>query len=236
VGLSGNSWASLLNPAAAGTVTIRTLGFAHEPSPFELTELRRSTFLYCEPTSLGSFTLSGSSYGFVLYRELTFGLSFGCSLGPALRGGVAIACYIARAEGYGAATTVGVDLGFQYDLADDVCMGVSISNLNAPVIGRAREILPQVFSAGCAYRPLAGLAIRADIEKDIRFPLEVRCGIEYVPVEPVSIRGGMGRDPAFFTCGVGISVDRVTIDYSMTGHDRLGWSQQVGLTLHLGGE
>jgi hypothetical protein len=139
-------------------------------------------------------------------------------------------------QGYGSASTLGVDLGFLWIPSRDVQIGFSGTNVNAPVIGRSRERLPQTIGVGGSYAPTPGLLILCDIVKDVRYPAELRLGIEYSPAAPVALRAGAGRDPATFGGGIGLNLYPFVIDYSVVRHQALGFTHRFGLTIRLGGD
>ena len=231
--LRGDPWGTLTNPGLSMRTQALAFGIVHAPSPFGLRELSRSGFLLVESFVFGSVAASGSRFGFDLYRELSFRLSFGTDIAPGLRAGAALNYYRLAIPDYGSASTFGGDLGLVWEASDDVAVGLSATNVNAPAIGRSKEKLPQTFGAGSAYAPFPGLILLLDLVKDIRFPLELRFGVEYSPLEALALRAGAGRDPSTFGCGVGVTLDPATVDYSFTRHEALGFTHRIGLTLRL---
>ena len=236
VGSSGDPWGILLNPACAMGAGVTCLAVVHAPATFGLRELRRSGFILVESGSWGSLAASGMKFGFDLYRELSFRASLGMVVTNGLRAGVALQYHRLAIPGYGSAGSVGTDIGLLWTPTGEVQIGFSATNVNAPVIGRSRERLPQIIGVGAAYAPAPGLLVLCDLVKDIRFPPELRFGIEYSPLEQLALRAGAGRDPSTFGGGIGITVAPLILDYSVVRHEALGFTHRIGLMIRLGDE
>lgn len=232
--LPGDPWGLLLNPACSMRADVTCLAFVHVPSAFGLRELSRSGCIVVETGSLGSVAASGLTFGFDLYRELSFRISFGTAIAGGFRAGAALQYHRLAIQGYGSAGSLGADFGLLWSPSGEVQIGFSATNFNAPVIGRSRERLPQTIGVGAAYAPAPGLLVLCDLVKDIRFPPELRFGIEYSPAEPVALRAGAGRDPSTFGGGIGITLAPVVMDYSVVRHEALGFTHRFGLMIRLG--
>src|SRR4030042_1220598 len=64
------------NPAGLAQMNWREIGIYYSPAPFGINELANGFAAYHEPTDLGSFALGFMTYGFDLYRENKFALSY----------------------------------------------------------------------------------------------------------------------------------------------------------------
>jgi hypothetical protein len=234
VAVGQNPWSVFSNPATMTGLDGRTLSFSYVPSPFGLKELAHGAFSFVEPTSAGSFALSGSRFGFELYREVDLQLSYAKDLSDLLCVGATVHYYHLSIERYGSAQTFGFDIGFLAHLSDQIRWGFTAFNVNAPTIGSAKEELPQVYVTGLAYSPLPDGAIMVDIEKDIRFPVELHIGVEYKLLDLVALRAGTTSDPAILSAGLGIHYSFVQLDYAFTDHAELGATHQASLSLYLG--
>jgi hypothetical protein len=234
VAIVPNPWAAFSNPALLQTIPQRTISFFYSPQPFGLKELARGSFTYVEPTSLGAFALSGSRYGFELYREIVLGLSYGMTVTDRLDVGLHVNYYSLSIQNYGNDATLGVDIGLLIEITEDIRWGFAGLNLNAPTIGEAKEKLPQIYSTGISYMPIMEATLALDIVKDIRYPAELHLGIEYSMVDLVDIRGGTSSDPSAWNAGVGMHYSFVQLDYAFSTHVDLGMTHNFSLSLLLG--
>ena len=234
VAARGNQWASFSNPGGLTTIDTRVLSLCYSPRPFGLKELSRGSFSYIEPTTIGSFAASGSRFGFDLYREIDLNISYGTAINDLLSVGAAVHYYHLSIERYGSTQTLGVDLGFVAQLSDQVRWGCVAYNVNGPTIGKAKEKLPQVFTTGIAYSPIPEATIVADLEKDIRYPLELHAGVQYLLLDLLALRAGTTNDPSMLSAGLGIRYSFIQLDYAFTNHAELGPTHQFSLSLFPG--
>ncbi len=234
VALTGNEWSAFVNPAGLRTIHERTMSLFYVPQPFEIKELAHGAASYVEPTTLGTFALSGSRLGFELYRETRIALSYSDEFISAVKGGVTVNYYSVSIQNYGSAGTIGVDLGLLVDVSDEVRWGFAAFNLNAPKIGAAKEKLPQVFSTGISFSPINEAVLAASIEKDVRFPVELHIGVEYSLLEMIALRAGTTSDPNTLNAGIGIKYSFAQFDYAFSSHGELGMTHQFSLSLKLG--
>ncbi len=234
VSLPSDPWASFSNPGVLPTIDQRFLSLSYSPQQFGLKELARGSFSFVEPTSIGTFALSGQRFGFELYREVTASVSYGRSISDLFQVGVSIDYYSLTIQNYGSAGIVGVDIGGLMQISDQVWWGVAASNLNAPTIGKAKEHLPQQFSTGAAYFPVPEAIISIAIVKDIRYPAELQVGVEYTVFKGVGLRGGVSGEPSTLNAGVGLQYSFIRLDYAFTEHPDLGVGHQISLSLALG--
>jgi hypothetical protein len=234
VALADNPWAAFGNPGALGVQNTRSLSLFYSPQPFGLKELSHGSFSYIEPVSFGSFALSGSRFGFALYRELDFQLSFGSSLTDIVSIGGTVHYYSLTIERYGSASSLGADIGILTRLAEEIHWGFAATNINVPTLGSAREKLPQVFTTGVAYAPHPDVTLALDFVKDVRYPLELRAGAQYLLLNTLALRAGTTQEPSMLSGGIGLVLPFVTVDYAYTGHSELGSSHQFSLSLFIG--
>ncbi|MEW6510264.1 MAG: hypothetical protein AB1428_04830 [Bacteroidota bacterium] len=234
MGLWGDPWGALLNPAAAAGVPGVAAGLTHQPAPFGLTELRRSAIVCAVPFQGGTVELSGSRFGFELYREFEIGLAFGRRVTDEVSAGIAARGYRLMVAGYGSAWGWGITFGFHWRASESLSLGCVAVNVNAPRLGVSNERLPQSIGAGALISPFPGLSVLIDIDKELRFPPELRIGLEYVPVKNLFLRFGTSRDPATYGAGFGLSLEGQVLEYSATRHDELGFTHQFTLTFNVG--
>ena len=234
VSLPHEVWASFSNAGSLPTINQRVLSLSYSPQRFGLPELARGSFSFVEPTSFGTFALSGQRFGFELYREVTAGLSYGRSIVDGFFAGLVINYYSLAIQNYGSAGTIGVDVGILTELSSQVWWGATAFNLNSPTIGRSRESLPQVYSTGVAYQPIPEAVLSLALVKDIRYASEFQIGIEYSIIPGVALRGGMSSEPSILNAGIGVRYAFVQLDYAFSESSDLGLEHQISISLMLG--
>lgn len=195
VGIADNAWATIYNPSGLGQLRTGEISAFYSPQPFGLRELSLGSVAVVQPTSLETFGISGSRFGFELYREISGSFSYANSYSDIFFFGVNVTYNSLAIKKYGSASAVGVDIGVLTRITSELRWGFFAANINAPTIGQAKEKLPQVYSSGLSYMPVAGLLVGVDVLKDLRYSAVVKGGLEYKPVDVVSLRAGVGAIP-----------------------------------------
>ena len=222
------------NPSIAAHSHDWILSLNYVPSLFDLRELSRASFVCIAPSGVGTFALSGSRFGFDLYREVTLTSTFAFEALSGMAVGVNLDWYSLVIQNYGSATAVGTDVGLLMNVAESVCWGFSGQNLNAPTVGAERERLPQVFSTGLVYQPNEASTIVAELVKDIRYAVDIRIGIEYSFLGLLDLRGGASTDPSTYGGGIGLHYAGFLLDYALRVHPDLGSTHHVSFTIAFG--
>ena len=233
VALAENPWGAYSNPGVLPTLSKRVVSFFYVPQPFGLKELARGSFSYVEATTLGTLGITGSRFGFELYREVVLGISYARTLDDRFSAGVTLNYFSLTIQNYGSNKTFGVDAGFLVRVSENVQWGFAAFNLNAPTIGSTKEKLPQVYATGLQYSPISEASLSVDIVKDIRYPTELHMGIEYTILGAVDIRGGTASEPSLYTAGAGIHYMFFHFDYAFSVHQDLGATHSFSLSLFL---
>lgn len=234
IALADNAWGAFVNPGALRTIDERTLALFYAPRPFDLKELAFIAASYIEPTSIGCFGVAASRFGFELYKETRLAISFADEITSGLRFGVGVTQYALSITNYGSASSWGVDVGMLMDVSDTFRWGFAASNLNAATIGQAKEKLPQQFATGVAFIPITNATLTLSISKDVRYPMEVHVGVEFLPVEALALRAGSSSDPNTLNAGIGVRLAFASFDYAFSSHSELGVTHAFSILLRLG--
>ena len=232
--LERDSWSGTTNPGLLASVPQPVVSAFYSPVLFGIPDLGRYAFVVVEPTGFGAFSLSASRFGNDLLHETTVSLSYARNLTRRFRAGVAVEYDLLWIERYGTASCIGVTAGFEARLSDEFAWAAAIANINGPVLGAAREPLPQTISVGVRYQPIREGGIEMDLFKDLRYTAEVHIGLEYTLLEVLSLRGGTAGELGMYSAGLGVVVGPLQFDYAMSEHRELGPTHHVSLTVELG--
>jgi hypothetical protein len=234
--IADNSQAIFYNPAGLGQMYDREIAFFYSPAPYGLTELSTAALTYCEPTiKYGTFGIGIKTYGFELYRELNVLLSYGNSYKDKIFYGLNLNFYNLKIENYNSASSFGFDFGAMAYLHKYVRWGFIAKNVTGAKIGESKEKIVQVYRTGFDFVPLQNINLAFEIEKDVKYPLSFRSGIEYAVLDYVDLRFGVGSEPTTFTGGIGLSYNLFTLDYALTKSPDLGITHQGTLSINFGG-
>ena len=234
--LSNDAFAIFYNPAGLGQLKYRELGVYYSPSPFGLSELATGALVYAEPTSFGTFGLGLKTYGYELYRENNIILSYGQDFNNRIFYGLNVKVYNLTIQNYNSATTFGVDLGAMAYLTDFLRWGFFGKNLSGARIGTSEEKISQVYRTGFTVQPRDDLSFLLEAEKDVRYPLSIRAGMEYTLYDYIDLRAGIGTEPTSFSGGAGFKYDLFQLDYAIYNHQDLGITHQGTISINFGGK
>lgn len=219
------------NPASRAAVSDRTAVF-YARQGFGLSVLRYGASHATMPFDWGAVSAGASTFGFDQYREVHLSTGYAHSIGLGttrrIHAGVTTRYYHTSITGYGSAGGLGVNLGFVVQLLRSLHLGAHATNMNGGAIVDD-EPLPRTLAVGLGYRALERMHVLVDIFKDVRFPAEVRGGIEVRPVSPLFLRVGVTIPPARFAGGAGIRLGPLRADVAVEQHQELGWSPSGSL-------
>ncbi|MBK8981924.1 MAG: hypothetical protein IPM38_06275 [Ignavibacteria bacterium] len=233
--LSNNSLAVFYNPSGLGQLKFREISVYYGPEIFGVSGLSQAALSYTEPTGLGVFGAGVKTFGFELYRELTFSLSYGNVIREKVFLGVNANYYDLSIKNYNSASAFGLDIGAMAYITDFMKWGFSAKNLSGSSIGISKEKIPQVYRTGFTFQPLSNLLMIIEAEKDVKYPLSFRSGFEYSVYDIADLRTGISTEPVSFSAGIGLNYNMFQIDYTVNNHQELGISHQGSVTLNFGG-
>lgn len=233
--IANNSQAIFYNPSGLGQLYDREISFFYSPAPYGLTELAIAALTYAEPTQYGAFGVGIKTYGFELYRELNILLSYANSYKGRIFYGLNLDFYNLKIQNYNSASSFGLDIGAMAYLHKYVRWGFIAKNITGAKIGESKEKIAQVYRTGLNFVPLQNINLVLEIEKDVKYPLSFRSGLEYSVLDYVDLRFGVGSEPTSFAAGVGLSYNLFQLDYALTKLPDLGITHQGTLTVNFGG-
>jgi hypothetical protein len=226
-------WAAIYNQAGLADIKGISGGVFYR-NQFLVQELGEGGGAVAVPLGSNVVALSFKTFGYSLYQEGKYGISFARYLGSKFRAGVQINYHTyVIGEGYGRQNLFTVEGGFQFGISTKISLNGHIYNP-----GRARlnsfenERVPTILRGGFVYRYSEKVAFHAEIQKILEYRPSVRCGIEYLPGEKVALRAGISTGSVKAHFGFGLKLNSVNIDVSATYHNILGYSPQLALSYH----
>lgn len=220
----------LLNPSAAASSKLFYASFFYSPSPFDLPQLSNGGLIAAFPVDSYTACIALTRMGFSLYREMTVTAAAARSFGGIVSAGCSINYDHLTISRYGSAFTVGIDVAAEVLLSDDIRWGFSILNLNRPTIGGEKDQLPQLFLTGINCEVLSTAGVSFAVIKDARYPVSIRTGVRFEPIENIVLRLGVSSDPSRYFAGFGIRYSSVSVDYSVATHTELGLTHTIGIS------
>ncbi|MDT3696607.1 MAG: hypothetical protein ROY99_09460 [Ignavibacterium sp.] len=236
VALSNDVFSIFNNPAGLSQMNWREVGIFYSPAPFGLTELSNGFIAYHEPTSVGSFSLGGMTYGFDLFRETRIALGYSYNLTGKFFFGAAINYQTVSIKNYGNDGVLFLNLGGLAYVANDLRLGFYLHNINRASYSNSNNQIPVVIDAGLSYDVVEELNLNFSVNKDIKYKASFQFGIIYDIIEYISFRTGFSNEPSRFSAGIGINYLNYSFDYAMFSHNSLGFTHQAGIIVSFGRE
>ncbi|NOY60688.1 MAG: hypothetical protein GXO75_17415 [Calditrichaeota bacterium] len=233
VAVPGSAENILLNPAAISFLNGLTVHLFYT-KPFGLAEINHGNVSVIFPWSTTSFGFGVQSFGNDKYSENTFYAALSVSIFRNIFVGSTIRSANLNISGYGHTGTFVVDFGVWAKLAPSVYWGTSIKNIANAKIGKSQEELPQAMTTGFMLSPIKQFSLTIDMNKDTRFPADIRSGAEYRLLKRLALRAGIGSAPQRFAAGFGVGFNKFRIDYCFTNHSELGFTHLFSLTFYNG--
>jgi hypothetical protein len=224
-------WSEHHNQAGLGFVRDISAGAYYE-NRFLLKELSIKGGVVALPVKGGTFGLCISNFGYTLYHENKYSLSFAKAFGDKLSAGIAMDYLTTKiGEGYGSKGVLAAEFGIQAKPLKGLTIGAHVFNpTRAKLADYNNERLPTVIRFGGDYNFSDKVKVAVETEKDIAQKAIFKAGIEYKPVKELYLRAGIGTNPTLTSFGFGLNLKSIKIDVSANYHQTLGFSPQIGLT------
>jgi len=232
VALSNDVFSSFNNIAGLAQLNWRELGIYYSPAPFGLSELSNGYLAYLEPTDFGSFSLGAMTYGFELYRESRFLISYSNKMFDKFFYGFSFNLHSVNIKNYGNDFAIYLNVGSLIYLMKDLRFGFFVENINRASFSAEKEQIPTVLHAGFSYDLLKEISLNISLEKDLRYKPSLQFGIDYDLIDNLSFRFGFSNNPAKYSFGTGINYSMFNLDYAFLSHSDLGLTHQFGLIIN----
>lgn len=234
VGLADNSWAISYNPAGLAQILSPEISTFFVPQQFGISELKTVSLSAACRIGPGTIGALAEQFGFDLYHTTDFALAYGYSIDSSFSVGAAVDVQRTSIDRYGASNTFLLDVGFLGKPISNLSVGVCVKNLTATTIGVNHERLPQYFLLGVCYSPVKDFSLVSEVEKDPRFPLVLKAGVEQKFLDFLSLRCGIANNPDKFSAGVSIQFTTFEFGYAGYSHSELGWTHQLEIKARWG--
>ncbi len=222
-------WSVFGNQAGLAQIHHPTIGGTFQ-NRFLVKELSSSSGLLILPIQSSVFVLSVYQFGKTTFRHEKFGVTFARSLNPRLHFGLQFNYYrFFMAEDNRSVGSYGVALGFQYQLTDQLLLGIhSLNPYKTSIKTFSGEYsYPTRFNIGTHYQLSDSFGFIAELEKDLLYPLNFKTGLEYDIMNKLFIRTGISGKPFQLAAGMGFVVKKLKLDLAVAYNQFLGNSPSV---------
>ncbi len=234
VALASDAYALFNNPAGLAQQNWREISIYYSPSPFGISKLANGSAVYHEPTKYGSFAIAYTNYGFELYKENVFFVSYSKILFNNFFLGATLSYRNISIKNYGNDNAFILNIGGLAYLTNQLRIGFVLNNITRASLGNEDNQIPIIINYGMSYNLIHELSINATLQKEIDMSSSIRIGVDYQIIKYLNLRIGAMNEPSSFSAGVGINYSIFEIDYALFNHQDLGFTHQIGVTLQFG--
>ncbi len=217
------------NPAGLSFSSNNELGVFYSPAPFGLSELANGFSVYKHNFQFGTVAAGYMTYGFELYRENMFSITYSNFVDEKLAIGATINYHTLSIERYGDDNSVSFNIGGIASIQDNIKLGFLFENISRSSFGEDSNQIPIVYNAGLSYNINTNVTVSAAVEKELEFDPSIKFGLEYRLIEYFEMRLGYKNEPDSFAAGVGINYSIFNLDYAFFTHQDLGLTHQAGI-------
>jgi hypothetical protein len=224
-------WSSRNNQAGLAFLRIPEAAFFFQ-TPFLMKELKTAGLVLAIPVRNGTFGLDLSSFGYALYTENKYGLSFARTFGQNFSAGIQLDYLSTRiAENYGASSSVSAEAGIQARILKGLTLAAHLYNpTRTPLSSSAPERIPTTLRLGLSYIFSDKVLICAESEKDSWHAPLFKTGLEYKPRKELVLRAGLSTNPSIMAFGFGLLLHNFRIDLSSSWNPLLGTTPALSMT------
>lgn len=208
-------WAVHNNPGMLGFLKEAGAGVYYE-NRFFLREFQYQGLTYAQPLKKGTVSFGGQYSGTEAYSTSRAGLGYALAMSEKLSMGVQINYMNVRQPSYyGTKHGVSGEFGLGVKITEKWTFAMAINNLTrAKLADYQNERFETILRAGTLYQLSKRVIISTELEKHIAFPLRVKVGVEYHPVDPFYIRAGASSQPSSVALGFGYAFKNLRFDVS----------------------
>ncbi|MBN2031555.1 hypothetical protein JW824_15090 [bacterium] len=224
--------ALFFNPAGLSK-SKRTMFAFYISHPYGLHELTSEAFSSIIQTRFCQLGATIRTFGSTLYRENTFAVGFGRRVFNRIHMGILIHIVHIQIARYGSDMIWMIEGGSLFEVTDRLTWALCIKNMNQAVIGEQKEHIPWIMRLGISYHLIHHTLLTLEMDKEPRFPLDLKGGLEISPISTLRIRCGFGSNPSTVSAGIGLVWNIFSLDYGLSIHPVLGASHHGSISIDL---
>lgn len=229
-------WSGFNNPSAYGFIDKYHIGFSYKNN-FLLSELSQYSLAAGIPVKkVGTFGVIIDRFGYSQFSHNKLGISYSRRFGKIFSLGTQINLHwIHIGDIYGDKVTASGAVSFLIKPLKNWVIAANVSNITAtPISIDNRDRINTVFRLGSSYTVAEKFILSVEGEASLQYNPTFKLGLEYKPIQLLSIRAGLNTWPLSPTFGFGIDYKKVLFDFAGKWHPVLGFSPIASLSYSFG--
>jgi len=227
-------WSVNNNQAGLADIEHFAVGICYQ-NRFKLSETSTKSVATAIHTRTGNFGFSFNRFGYSLYSENSFGITYARTFGEIISAGLQFDYLsINQTEAYGNNGVFLIEIGLIAHPIDKLRIGAHIYNpTKAKMAEYEDERVNTSLRFGLNYFFSKTVQAAVEMEKTMQSDLRYKIGIEYQLVKNLFLRTGFKSEPNEFTFGGGYTLKGFSFDLSFATHQYLPMSTQISLSYSL---
>jgi hypothetical protein len=218
------------NPAGTAQVSELTIGATYQ-NRYNIKEITSKGVYALLPIKNNVFGLSTTLFGYSLYQEQQFKLSYSKALNDKLSIGISSSGSIIQSQDSRSNISFSASAGFIYQLQKSIQLGLNINNIQNTFDDFQTN--PTIVNFGLAFLSGDNVQILTALEQDFSKTLLFKAGVEYQPTKQVFLRAGVKSAPGQIYVGSSFLLGTLNIGTAFTMHPILGLNSEYTLSYAL---
>jgi hypothetical protein len=166
------------------------------------------------------------------YKETIFACGFAWQIKTPLFAGMNLKYMkVGFGSKYDDLSSVGLDGGVLLVPNRKVQFGLALRNFNQPKLVDSSKDIPFSWAAGTTINPFENFKLSFNLSGEETYSARVHLGQEIKVFPKLVLRMGMASQPIRYGLGVGLGLNRFSLDYSFLEHPVLGETHRFNLSL-----
>lgn len=199
--------------------------------PFGLSPLIYHTTGVTLPLKPVSMGIGFLTFGDDKYHEHTFAIGGAYRVTQKFIAGLSLKMLHLYIERYGTWTGMAIDGGLSTELSKYWTLGIAVNNLFTSKLTPFSVSIASNTRIGLQFQPNQEFIFALELDKNVRYPLELRGGVEWKKIKNLTFRFGFTRNPSSISGGIGYTRKKIRMDYACHFHPVLGISHYGTVTM-----
>jgi len=230
VGVS-DLWSASNNQAGMAFCEYSAVG-VYFTNAYFLEQLSTKSIAATVPFKSGAFGITANYFGYTYYNEINAGLSYAQRFGKSFAAAVQLDYLHLGQGGYAELqdrSNVSFELSIMGTITKNLSVGAHVFN---PVGIKYSEFatIPACYRLGLGWFPVKEVLVVVEIEMQTNEKENIKCGVEYSPLNMLFLRTGFSSSPQLWNFGVGLNLKNFTVDLTPSWDITLGWSTHVSVS------
>ncbi|MFM6953773.1 MAG: hypothetical protein ACKOWL_02190 [Sphingobacteriaceae bacterium] len=223
-----DAWSINSNQAGMRAVLKPLASLAYQRNVFS-TEIVTQSAAFQFPLHAYTIGLVVSNYGFEVYNVQQIGMAVAKSFGPNLSAAMRFNYHQVHIPAYGKSTAFTADVGFLYQFSKRIGLGAHVQNVSNSSFANMAiySPIPLLIDFGLSYKSTDQLLLVATLQQSLNRTPQPKLGIEYQVIPVLALRGGLSFNQLKQFAGLGLEINKMRIDWSVSSQNTLGTGSQI---------